>query len=110
MHTIVQNDENDYDIDVAIVFEKSNLNGLGAMATRNMVADALKRKTKQFNAEPEIKRVVFVLSMKRDIILILLYIGDIKKMRTIQIINMNMRVQNGQNEELGHLKIGLVMK
>lgn len=55
MHTIVQNDGKDYDIDVAIVFEKSNLNGLGAMATRNMVADALKKKTKQFNAEPEVK-------------------------------------------------------
>lgn len=55
MHTIVQNDGKDYDIDVAIVFEKSNLNELGAMATRNMVADALKKKTKLFNAEPEVK-------------------------------------------------------
>lgn len=55
MHTVVQNDEKDYDIDVAIVFEKDNLNGLGARATREMVADALKIKTKQFNAEPEVK-------------------------------------------------------
>lgn len=52
MHTVVQNDEKDYDIDVAIVFEKDNLNNLGPLATRNMVADALKRKTAQFNAEP----------------------------------------------------------
>lgn len=55
MHTVVQNDEKDYDIDVAIVFEKDNLNNLGPLATRNMVADALKRKTAQFNAEPEVK-------------------------------------------------------
>lgn len=55
MHTIVQNDEGDYDIDVGIVFESSNLNGLGSLASRNMVAGALKRKTKQFAEEPEVK-------------------------------------------------------
>ena len=55
MHTIVQNDEGDYDIDVGIVFESSNLNGLGPLASRNMVADALKRKTKQFAEEPKVK-------------------------------------------------------
>ena len=55
MHTIVQNDEGDYDIDVGIVFESSNLIGLGPLASRNMVADALKRKTKQFAEEPEVK-------------------------------------------------------
>ena len=48
MHTTVQNDKKDYDIDVGIVFESSDLNGLGSLATRSMVADALKRKTKQF--------------------------------------------------------------
>ena len=53
--TVVQNENCDYDIDVAVVFNKSNLDGLGARVTRNMVADALKRKTKQFNADPEIK-------------------------------------------------------
>lgn len=55
MHTVVQNDENDYDIDVAIVFEKSNLDGLDPLQTRNMVANALRRKTKQFSVEPEVK-------------------------------------------------------
>lgn len=55
MHTTVQNDKNDYDIDVGIVFESSNLNELGPLATRNMVADALKRKTKQFAEEPDVK-------------------------------------------------------
>ncbi len=55
MHTIVQNDDNDFDIDVAIVFDKENLGGLGPRATRNMVARALKKKTKQFAEEPEVK-------------------------------------------------------
>lgn len=55
MHTITQNDDNDYDIDIGIVFESDNLNNLGPLATRNMVADALERKTKQFTEEPEVK-------------------------------------------------------
>lgn len=55
MSTIVQNEDNDYDIDVAIVFNKADLGAKGALATRNMVADALRRKTKQFNASPEVK-------------------------------------------------------
>lgn len=55
MSTVVQNEDNDYDIDVAVVFNHSALGDKGAQATRNMVANALKRKTKQFNAEPEVK-------------------------------------------------------
>ena len=55
MSTVVQNDDKEYDIDVAIVFDKTALGDKGAKATRNMVADALRRKAKQFNAEPEVK-------------------------------------------------------
>lgn len=55
MSTVVQNEDSDYDIDVAIVFNKTDLGDKGAQAARNMVADALRRKTKQFNAEPEVK-------------------------------------------------------
>ncbi|MCM0344860.1 nucleotidyltransferase [Staphylococcus aureus] len=55
MHTITQNDEKDYDIDVGIVFESDCLNKLGAQATRNMVANALERKTRQFAQPPEVK-------------------------------------------------------
>lgn len=55
MSTVIQNDKKDYDIDVAVVFDKDALADKGARATRNMVADALRRKTKQFNAEPEVK-------------------------------------------------------
>lgn len=55
MSTVVQNEDNDYDIDVAIVFNKDSLGDKGPLATRNMVANALRRKTQQFNAEPEVK-------------------------------------------------------
>ena len=55
MSTVVQNEDDDYDIDVAIVFDKSELENKGAQATRNMVANALKRRMKQFNTEPEVK-------------------------------------------------------
>lgn len=55
MSTVVQNEDGDYDIDVAVVFDKSVLGDKGAQATRNLVANALTRKTKQFNAEPEVK-------------------------------------------------------
>ena len=55
MHTIVQNDKKDYDIDVAIVFESEHLGELGAQATRNMIANALKREMSQFSEEPEVK-------------------------------------------------------
>ena len=55
MSTVVQNEDDNYDIDVAVVFNKSVLGDKGAQATRNMVANALKKKTKQFNAEPEVK-------------------------------------------------------
>lgn len=52
MSTIVQNESNEYDIDVAIIFDKDNLPD-GTQATKNMLVDALKRKTKAFKTEPE---------------------------------------------------------
>lgn len=55
MSTVVQNENKDYDIDVAVVFEKSELGDLGARAVRNVVADALRRKTGAFRTEPEVK-------------------------------------------------------
>lgn len=54
MHTVVQNDNKDYDIDVAIVFEKDNLGSdLGPLAAKNIVANALKKKCQKFNTEPQ---------------------------------------------------------
>lgn len=55
MHTIVQNDSNDFDIDVGIVFEADNLADRGAESTRKMVQNSLKRKTNTFANEPEVK-------------------------------------------------------
>ncbi len=55
MSTIVQNEDNDYDIDIAVVFDKSCIGDIGPRALRNVIADSLKRKTKAFNAEPEVK-------------------------------------------------------
>ena len=55
MHTIIQNDEKNYDIDVAIVFDSANLAGLGAQASRNMIANAFRSEMKRFAREPEVK-------------------------------------------------------
>ena len=48
MSTVTQKSKNDYDIDVAIVFDDTNLNGLGHRAVKNVVVDALKRKCTNF--------------------------------------------------------------
>lgn len=55
MHTVVQNDDKDYDIDVAIVFDKNMLGDMSAQAARNLVRDALSYKMGQFAEEPEVK-------------------------------------------------------
>lgn len=55
MHTVVQNDNKDYDIDVAIIFDKDNLgNDIGAIKAKNIVCDALKRKCNQLQNDPEV--------------------------------------------------------
>ncbi len=54
MGTVTQNDAKDYDIDVAIIFDKDKL-PVGTTATKNIIVDALKRKTSLFNTEPEKK-------------------------------------------------------
>ena len=55
MHTVVQNDGNDYDIDIAIIFDKSNIENMSPLQTRRLVCDALKRKCGQLKKEPECK-------------------------------------------------------
>lgn len=55
MSTVVQNDENDYDIDVAIVFDKSNIGELGPLQARRLVCNALEKKCGQFKVTPECK-------------------------------------------------------
>lgn len=53
MSTVTQNESNDYDIDVAIVFDKDNLSGLGSIAVKNVIVDALNRKCTNFKTPPE---------------------------------------------------------
>lgn len=54
MSTVVQNESNDYDIDVAIIFDKDNLPE-GTTATKNIVVNALKKKCTQFKEPPTAK-------------------------------------------------------
>ena len=52
MSSVTKNESNDYDIDVAIVFEKDAIPA-GTIATKNFVVEALNKKTSQFNVKPE---------------------------------------------------------
>ena len=54
MGTVTQYDAKEYDIDVAIIFDKDKFPE-GTTATKNIIADAMKRKTSQFNTEPQKK-------------------------------------------------------
>lgn len=55
MSTVIQNDKNDYDIDVAIVFDETNIEDIGSIAIKNVIVDSLKRKCTNFKNEPEAK-------------------------------------------------------
>lgn len=63
MSTVTQNEKNEYDIDVAIVFDSDNLPDGDTRATKNMVLNALEKKTYLFKQAPEFKtnciRVVY---------------------------------------------------
>lgn len=53
MSTVVQNDNKDYDIDVAIIFEEDNIGkDTGTTKSKNIVVNALKRKCTIFKTEP----------------------------------------------------------
>ncbi|WP_031517737.1 nucleotide-binding domain-containing protein [Desulfofalx alkaliphila] len=54
MSTVTQNDKHDYDIDVAVIFDKDNIPS-GTTAVKNIVVNSLKKKCKQFKTEPEAK-------------------------------------------------------
>ena len=53
MSTVTQNQKNDYDVDVAIVFDDTNIAGLGQREIKNIVVKALKKKCTNFKKEPE---------------------------------------------------------
>ncbi|WP_234340317.1 nucleotide-binding domain-containing protein [Gorillibacterium timonense] len=79
MSTVVQNEDNDYDIDVAIVFDKSNLPD-GTTATKNIIVNALKKKCSQFNVEPEAKtncvRIVYAENYHIDFAIYRRYVDE----------------------------------
>lgn len=53
MSTVTQNDSNDFDIDVAVIFDEDNIGEeTGSTKVKNIVADALKRKCVNFKTEP----------------------------------------------------------
>ncbi|WCK57139.1 nucleotidyltransferase (plasmid) [Aneurinibacillus sp. Ricciae_BoGa-3] len=54
MSTVVQNESNDYDIDVAIIFDKEKIPE-GNIEVKNIVVNALKKKSHLFKKEPEAK-------------------------------------------------------
>ncbi len=58
MHTMVQQDDNDYDIDDGVIFLKEDLKGkkgadMASLAARQMVCDALQ--DDRFNRDPEVR-------------------------------------------------------
>lgn len=55
MYTVIQSEENNYDIDVAIVFNKDNIGDITSSIIRRIVKEALCKKTQQFNTDPQIK-------------------------------------------------------
>lgn len=54
MNTIIKCEENSYDIDVAIIFDKNNM-PQGCIATKRVVVDALERKCGRLKKAPEMK-------------------------------------------------------
>ena len=99
MSTVTQNEANDYDIDVAIIFDKDNLNELGSIAAKNIIVDALNRKCTNFKTPPEAKLIVSGLYMLITTMLILLYTEEKKK--TMEVIHINMLVVYGEIETQG---------
>ena len=55
MSTVIQNDKNDYDIDIAIVFDSNNIGDIGSIAIKNVIVDSLKRKCTNFKTALEAK-------------------------------------------------------
>lgn len=56
MNTVIQNDNQDYDIDVALVFDKANIgDGMGPLQARRLVKAALDYEMGRFKEEAEVK-------------------------------------------------------
>jgi hypothetical protein len=55
MATVIQKEEKNYDIDVAVVFDEEDIGDISPLVLRRVVRDALAEETKQFNVEPMTK-------------------------------------------------------
>lgn len=53
MTTVTKNEENDFDIDVAIIFDEDNIGDITPRAIKNVVVEALKNKCTNFKTPPE---------------------------------------------------------
>lgn len=53
MSTVTKNEENDFDIDVAIIFDEDNIGDITPRAIKNVVVEALKNKCTNFKTPPE---------------------------------------------------------
>ncbi|WP_249226880.1 nucleotidyltransferase [Alicyclobacillus mengziensis] len=54
MSTITQNDNSEYDIDIAIIFDTDNIPN-STQRVKQIVADSLKKKMRSFRTDPEVK-------------------------------------------------------
>lgn len=52
MSTIIRNENKDYDIDVAVIFDKNNIEDIGPNAIQNIIIDSLKRKCTNMKKDP----------------------------------------------------------
>ncbi len=52
MSTVTQNDEGEYDIDIAVIFDKDNIPS-SPLDARKLVCDALKKRSSNFRKDPE---------------------------------------------------------
>lgn len=53
MYTVTQNQKNDYDIDVAIIFDDTNITEVGHREIKNIIVKALSKKCTNFKTPPE---------------------------------------------------------
>lgn len=53
MGTVTQNEENDYDIDVGVLIDETNMKSIGSSKARNVVFDAFNKINVSFNTPPE---------------------------------------------------------
>ena len=87
MYTINQHPDNEYDIDIAIVFKKDDLPN-SALGARQRIADAFKKVAGNFSQDPEADPMRLRFGMLKVIILISLSIERMRRYLAEQLLNM----------------------